>query len=549
MNPMVVLKWAIFAYVLFQGARYLMMVRVYLVYAFRDVRVTPTIPQQIDPGLLELLTSLDDSLAAAGFRHLGFGQTTPLLTYSDRPLPFSVWVNDAIPAYAFVAPHALPAYSALVEVNLRTAMDSGIELATFNVPAMKAFLPPDMQVEALPGSTVAALVESHQRRIVAAKDRSTPARHADLEDAIDRQRTSLNGLRALFRGRRWMVPTADASLDRFTLPGAVALARDSLRVIGAVGKAANMPTSIPTPLQRRLRIEADLRTVTSASDNPQPIPGIPWPLILVVMATAVVSWIAMGVLWSFYVATVLLAAIAFHEAGHAVAMRSLGYRDVQVFFVPLLGALTVGRPVTTSVRDRMLILLAGPVPGLWLGLILGAVAMVYGPTPLLRVATLALLILNGLNLLPFTPLDGGRALELLTRPDSFWQIGIRMVSAAALLALGLSVHDPLLSGIGAVLLVFFPQQWRTWQLRRAVAAATTNPANFREVARITLELMDTNPRYAAWKAGPRQAMARTFARSFADPAATATDRVWGAIAYVSAWIPVGAWFLLSSPVS
>ena len=544
MNPMVVLKWAIFAYVLFRGARYLVVVRAYLVYAYREARVTPATPREIDPGMLELLSSLDDSLAAAGFRHLGFAHTTPILTYSDRALPFNVFVNDAIPAYAFVAPRSLPAYSALVELSLRTTLDSGIELATFNVPVMQAFLFPGMRVETLAGGTVAALVELHQRRIAAEEGRSTPVRHTGLEDSIDRQRASLNGLRAYLRGRRWIRPTADASLDRFTLSGALALARQSLRVIGAAGKVAKIPTSNPTETQRRLRIEADLRAVLAASDNPQPIPGIPWPLIVVITFTAVVSWIAMGVLWSFYVATVLLAAIAFHEAGHAVAMRSLGYRDVQVFFVPLLGALTVGRPARSSVRDRMLVLLAGPVPGLWLGLILGILGMTYFPTVLLRAAPLALLILNGINLLPFTPLDGGRTLELLTRPESFWQIGIRIASSAALLGLGLYLQDPLLIGIGAVLLVLSPQQWRTWQLRRAVAAATTNPSDFREVARTTLEIMAANPRYASWKAGSRQAIARTFGRSFAEPVATSADRLWGVIAYVSAWIPVGAWFLI-----
>jgi hypothetical protein len=184
------------------------------------------------------------------------------------------------------------------------------------------------------------------------------------------------------------------------------------------------------------------------------------------------------------------------------------------------------------------------VPGLWLGLILGILGMTYFPTVLLRAAPLALLILNGINLLPFTPLDGGRTLELLTRPESFWQIGIRIASSAALLGLGLYLQDPLLIGIGAVLLVLSPQQWRTWQLRRAVAAATTNPSDFREVARTTLEIMAANPRYASWKAGSRQAIARTFGRSFAEPVATSADRLWGVIAYVSAWIPVGAWFLI-----
>ena len=543
-SPMVVLKWALIAYALFMGFRYLMVVRVYLVYAYRDAQVTPITRQQLDPGALELLTSLDDSLAAAGFRHLGFAQTNPVLTYYDKATPYSVFVNDGIPAYAIVRPRLLPYYTMVVDLQLETALESGIDLATFNMPIPRALIPPATRVEAVPGANIATLVECHQRRIAAAAAQSLPVRHTGFEDALERLLASLKELRAYCRERGWTRATSDSSLDRFTLLGAFTLARSSFRVIGARRKSAKIVRSMPTEAERRLRVEADMLSVTAVAENPEPVPGTPWALIVVAVATALVSLVAMGWLWNFYVAAVVLAAVAFHEAGHAAAMRRFGYRDVHIFFVPLLGALTTGRPATASVRDRLVVLLAGPVPGLWLGLILAVLEKTYFPGLLLRVAAPVLLVLNGLNLLPFTPLDGGRAMEVLTRPESIWRVVIHVVSALVLIALGIHFHDTLLAGIGGAWLTRIPRQWQAYQLRRAVAAAAPDKTDFRAVARLTLETITANPRYASWRAATRQATARAFGRSFADAPATSADRVWGAIAYASAWIPIGAWFLI-----
>lgn len=546
MNLMVALKWALIAYVLFQGVRYLMKVRIYLVYAFRALRATPITREQIDPGALDLLTSLDDSLAAAGFRHLGFAQSTSILTYCDKAAPFSVYVNDAIPAYAAVGSSQLPTYQTPVELQLSTYLESGVDLSTFNGLLVQAFLPPDMRVGSIPGASVAMLAEEHQRRIAAEADGSIPAQHPGFEHGIQILETHFKRLRAQFRERGWTVSTSDDGLDRFTLLGAFSLARASSRLVGAPRKAAAMAPAPPPPTaaERRFRIEADMRAVLAVAENPEPVPGIPWPLITVATATAVLSWVAMGLMFDFYFATLALAVIAIHEAGHATAMRLFGYRDVHIFFVPLLGALTLGRPLNSSIRDRLVVLLAGPIPGLWLGLILAVIGKMYFHTLLFRAAPALLLILNGLNLLPFAPLDGGRVIEALTRPESVWRLVILIVGAVAILALGLHFRDPLLSGVGVFLLALVRQQWRAWQLRREVAAVVRNKTDFREVARITLETLTANPRYAAWRPGARQATARAFGRSFAEPAPTAADRVWGAVAYVSAWIPIGAWFAL-----
>jgi hypothetical protein len=205
--------------------------------------------------------------------------------------------------------------------------------------------------------------------------------------------------------------------------------------------------------------------------------------------------------------------------------------------------MTVGRSVTTTVRDRLAVLLAGPVPGLCLAVVLLAIEQAYAPATLLRMSALALLILNGLNLLPFTPLDGGRALETLTRPESVWRLVVHAASAVGLLAVAAYLRDPVIATIGLFWAVLFPRQLLGYRLRRSVAAAVHDRADLQSVLRVALETMST-PRYAAWRAGTRQVTARTLARLFSESLATPADRRWGAIAYAAAWIPAAIAMIL-----
>jgi len=107
----------------------------------------------------------------------------------------------------------------------------------------------------------------------------------------------------------------------------------------------------------------------------------------------------------------LVAVLALHEAGHALAMRLFGYQDVRIFFVPFLGAATAGRKTLAPVWQQAVVLLAGPVPGLLLGLLLRGL----DPPWLSAAPELAPLLigLNALNLIPVDPLDGGRLAGLL----------------------------------------------------------------------------------------------------------------------------------------
>jgi hypothetical protein len=112
-------------------------------------------------------------------------------------------------------------------------------------------------------------------------------------------------------------------------------------------------------------------------------------------------------------AVCLVAVLLLHELGHAAAMRVFGYGDVKIFFVPFLGAVTSGLKGSAPAWQQAVVLLMGPVPGLVLGFVLRAAWPHATPGVLTTTLPLLLIGVNGLNLLPIEPLDGGRLADLL----------------------------------------------------------------------------------------------------------------------------------------
>jgi len=108
----------------------------------------------------------------------------------------------------------------------------------------------------------------------------------------------------------------------------------------------------------------------------------------------------------------LVAVLLFHELGHYVGMVALGYRDVRMFFIPLVGAAVSGRQRGGSQSREAVVLLLGPIPGIAFG-VSAAVAAVALHSTALKTAAEYLLAINVLNLLPIIPLDGGRLASAL----------------------------------------------------------------------------------------------------------------------------------------
>lgn len=183
--------------------------------------------------------------------------------------------------------------------------------------------------------------------------------------------------------------------------------------------------------------------------------------------------------WSWKFALLLIPILLFHELGHYVAMRHFKYRNLRMFFIPLMGAAVSGRNYNVPGWKKAVVSLMGPVPGIVLGAILGIVALITKQELLLEAATLTM-FLNGFNLLPFLPLDGGWvAHSILFSRHYMADFGFRLVAALVLAGLGLLLGAWLLLGLGVLMLIALPASLRiariTSELReQGVSADSTD---------------------------------------------------------------------------
>ncbi len=173
-------------------------------------------------------------------------------------------------------------------------------------------------------------------------------------------------------------------------------------------------------------------------------------------------------------AVLLLLVLALHEGGHWLAMRLLGYRNVQVLLLPLAGGVTMGEEEQASAHDRAWVALAGPLPGLLLG-----VALLFGGAEGMWLHLALLLVLvNVFNLLPVLPLDGGQVLQSLLPQQavlvSLLFCGLSVIGLG-LLAWWLHAFELLL--VALLPLASLPglrrqhAQWRQWRTLPAPASA------------------------------------------------------------------------------
>ena len=223
-----------------------------------------------------------------------------------------------------------------------------------------------------------------------------------------------------------------------------------------------------------------------------------------------ILFVAVGQAWfDLSFALALLAVIALHEGGHYLAMRAARYRNVAVFFVPGLGGLATGEKASAGPWEKLAVYLAGPLPGLLLGAA-GLAAMLAGswePPAWMRMLLVVAVVVNYINLLPVTPLDGGRIVEafLFARLPAT-RFAFALAGCAALLAYGALARDPVALFLGALVALGVPHQWRVMRVDRAVQrhgdVVLDEPA---AVRRVFAALQ--RPAFARWPFAVRSATA------------------------------------------
>jgi len=145
---------------------------------------------------------------------------------------------------------------------------------------------------------------------------------------------------------------------------------------------------------------------------------------------------------------ILTAVVVFHELGHFTAMKIYKYQELGIFFIPLLGAYVSGKKQEVSQKQSAIILLAGPIPGIFLGIILHVLSIQLESDFIEKVAWI-LIFLNVLNLLPVYPLDGGQLLHRLFL-DNYNVLGKIFVVLSVALMSWVAISS------GFLFLLFFP---------------------------------------------------------------------------------------------
>ncbi len=134
--------------------------------------------------------------------------------------------------------------------------------------------------------------------------------------------------------------------------------------------------------------------------------------------------------WAFGVGIVLL--ILIHESGHVVVARIIGLPVSLPVMIPFLGAFVSMKQQPRTVAQESTMAIGGPVLG---SIAAGLCYVGYLASPnsstgqLLRALAYFGFLINLFNLIPLTPLDGGRVTSLLSK----WFNGAGLAIAAGLL--------------------------------------------------------------------------------------------------------------------
>jgi Zn-dependent protease len=139
------------------------------------------------------------------------------------------------------------------------------------------------------------------------------------------------------------------------------------------------------------------------------------------ISIVVYSWV-FG--WRYAVGFVLL--IFFHEMGHYVAARHRGINVGAPTFIPFVGAWIALKELPHDVETEAYIGFAGPLAGTAASLACYFIARDNGSQLLLALAYSGCMI-NLFNLIPISPLDGGRITAIIS--PKVWLAGVPLLAA------------------------------------------------------------------------------------------------------------------------
>lgn len=200
-----------------------------------------------------------------------------------------------------------------------------------------------------------------------------------------------------------------------------------------------------------------------------------WPLILLALskakflvillkfpafgtfATMLVSLAVYAVAFGLPFAIGFIAQLFIHEMGHAIVLKRQGVKATAPLFIPFVGAVIGMRELPKNVYAEAQMALGGPILGS-LGALLLLMLWQATNSPLLLALAYVGFWLNLFNLIPLSPLDGGRAMAAISPLG--WALGLGLM-----LILFLKIHSLFL---GLILIMGAIEVFQRWRSRQAM---------------------------------------------------------------------------------
>lgn len=496
-------------------------------------------------------------LAAWGFAYSYSGATNrALVSAQDEPLFFDVYQHADGHTHAMVSPSSEPESHQPCTLQLMTCLTNGNNWVTLNcyrhmtpleVPRWRVF------DDYLPTWDLAW--EHHLERVRIAQARICT-------DGLEVRRRLVRAFEKLIpslvhQGR--LVLADGGPHYRLRISAAWRMAWDIL--LGQLRSAwarrgqtpaqpATAPTSAASAAQAPSQgAEADLRAYETQRALVRAAPASTRRKWLVFLITGLLFLLVGGWWMSWSLVPIVLAVIALHEGGHYLAMKLTGYRNLSVFFVPGLGGLAMGEKANATPLEKLLVYLAGPVPGIAAaGLAFWLTAAGYWSGPAwLNEFLLVSLVINYLNLLPLVPLDGGRVMETLVfvhHPRL--RFAFAAICCALLFGAGLLLEDTVLQVVAVLIGLSLPSQWRRMQLDQAIVRDSQTALDEGQALAHIFTAMQL-PRFQAWSFAQRSAAATALLPELMGRRARTNETLGGLLIYGVCLLGPVAGVLLTMP--
>jgi tetratricopeptide (TPR) repeat protein len=246
---------------------------------------------------------------------------------------------------------------------------------------------------------------------------------------------------------------------------------------------------------------------------------------------------------------ILVAVLLFHEGGHVLAMKYFGYRDVTMLFIPFLGALATANKEDASLSQKVWISLAGPLPGLILGI---GLAIAFGGDAIdrpklfdanelvqwieleqwIKPIILTLIGLNLFNLLPIYPLDGGQVADLLLFSSNPY-LGVLFKGLGVFFLLLIGLKQPPFLAFALLIALTIPHSFQVAKLHNRIRKSfKQNPVS--EPSDLVRRIFENlqQPAYQKFAFAQKSAIAKTILDSQKERSASWVSRLGLSIIYL-----------------